>query len=477
MSQKTVMTERKQIYINGVWVDSSGQGVLTVINPATEEPFATVPRGSVDDVDRAVRAASAAFASWSQTSVQQRIALFNKLARLTERRADEITSTIVSELGYPKAWAAQSQTTGAVEELDIIAECLAEISWADQVGNTQVCSVPSGVVGAITAWNAPLRSIISKAGAAMAAGCTVVLKPAEVAPLTGFIFAELCAEAGVPAGVLNLVCGTGPEVGEAIAAHPLIDVVSLTGSVRAGRRVMEVAAGTIKRVHLELGGKSANLIFEDADFERAVVDGIEDALRNTGQVCGGLTRMLVPRQRLREAEQLAVERAARYVPGDPLVPATTLGPVATAAARDRVRGHIQSGLDQGLRLLCGGTEAPEGLSRGFFVRPTIFSGDNKSRIAQEEIFGPVVVIIPFDNEDDAIAIANDSPYGLAAGVWCADSARARTIAGRLRVGRIRINGAPLNKRGTHGGFKLSGVGREWGRYGIEEFLEYQSVIG
>lgn len=471
------MIEHRNIYVDGQWVPSSATATLPVINPVTEEIIATVPRGTANDVDRAAKAAAAAFARWSQTPVDDRVAVFDRMARLTEARSAEITNTIVSELGYPKAWTAKSQTAGSVEELDIIAECLREIAWAEKVGNTQVRRVPSGVVGCITAWNAPLRSIISKAGAAMAAGCTVVLKGAEVAPLTSFMFAELAAAAGLPPGVFNLVCGTGPEVGEAIASHPLIDMVSLTGSVRAGRRVMELASAGIKRVHLELGGKSANLICADADFERAVVDGIDDAMRNTGQVCGGLTRMLVPRERLAEAEALAVRKVGTFVLGDPLEPATNLGPVVTAAARERVRGYIQSGLDEGLRMLVGGPEAPAGLPRGWFVKPTVFSGNNRCRIAREEIFGPVIVIIPFDGEDDAIRIANDSQYGLAAGVWCGTNERARALGARLRVGRVRINGAALNKRGTHGGFKLSGVGREWGRFGIEEFLEYQSVIG
>ncbi|MFP3606440.1 aldehyde dehydrogenase family protein [Paraburkholderia sp. SIMBA_053] len=471
------MIERKQIFIGGRWIDSTGTGTITVVNPATEEPIATVPRGSVEDVDRAVQAAVKAFVSWSQSTVEQRTEVFSSLARLTEARAEEITRTIVSELGYPSAWVAKSQTAGAVDELEIIAQCLREISWVEEVGTTQVRREPSGVVGAITAWNAPLRSIISKAGAAIAAGCTVVCKPAEVAPLTAFIFAEIVAEAGVPEGVFNLVCGTGPEVGEAIASHPLIDMVSLTGSVGAGRRVMQLACESIKRVHLELGGKSANIILPDADLERAVSDGVGDALRNAGQVCGGLTRMLVPRERLAEAEAYAVRKAESYVLGDPLNPETTLGPVATAAARERVRGYIRSGLEQGLRMLTGGPEAPDGLPRGWYVKPTIFSGDNSSRIAREEIFGPVVVIIPFDDEAEAVAIANDSIYGLAAGVWSADAERARGVANRLRVGRVRINGAPIDKRGTHGGFKLSGVGREWGRFGIEEFMEYKSVIG
>lgn len=471
------MIEHKQIFIDGEWVASTGQDVITVINPATEEAVATVPRGTAEDVDRAAQAAARAFPAWSQSPVKQRVEIFRKLARLTEERAEAITRTIVSEVAYPITKARVTQVAGAVEELDIIADMLGDIAWQEQVGNTTVRREPSGVVGAITAWNAPLRSIISKAGAAIAAGCTVVLKGAEVAPLTSFLFAEMTREAGLPKGVFNLVCGTGPEVGEVIASHPLVDMVSLTGSVRAGRRVMELAVPDVKRVHLELGGKSANIIFADADFERAVVDGIDDAMRNSGQVCGGLTRMLVPRERLAEAEALAVRKAESYVLGDPLDPASTLGPVSTAAARDRVRGYILSGLEQGVRLLTGGGEAPAGLARGWYVKPTVFSGDNKSRLAQEEIFGPVVVIIPFDSEEDAIAIANDSIYGLAAGVWSGSAEHARTVAARLRVGRVRINGAPLNKYGTHGGFKLSGVGREWGRFGIEEFLEYKSVIG
>jgi len=469
--------ERNKIFIDGEWVASAGKEVLNVVNPVTEQVIATVPRGTPQDVERAVQAAARAFPAWSQSPVAQRIEIFRKLARLTQARSEEITRTIVTELGYPITAASKSQTAGSVEELDIIAESLGEIAWTEEIGNTTIRREAAGVLGAITAWNAPLRSVISKAGAAIAAGCTVVLKPSEVAPLTAFLFAELCAEAGLPAGVFNLVCGTGPEVGEAIATHPLVDMVSLTGSVRAGRRVMEVGADTIKRMHLELGGKSANLIFADSDFQRAVQDGIDDAMRNTGQVCGGLTRMLVPRERLQEAEDLAARKAQGYVIGDPFDPKTTLGPVSTAAARDRVRGYIRSGLEDGLRLVAGGVEAPEGLTRGWYVQPTIFSGDNTSRVAREEIFGPVVVIIPFDDEADAIRIANDSIYGLAAGIWCTDAERARAIAGKLRVGRVRINGAPLNKRGTHGGFKLSGVGREWGRIGVEEFLEYKSVMG
>jgi aldehyde dehydrogenase (NAD+) len=471
------LIERNEIFVGGHWVRSAGNDVITVINPATEAPFATIPRGTAEDVDQAARAAAAAFAAWSQTAVAERAEIFNRLARLTESRADEITRTIVSEVGQPITTAVKSQTAGAAEELDLIAECLPEIAWAESAGRAVVRREAAGVVGAITAWNAPLRSIISKAGATIAAGCTVVLKGSEVAPMTSFIFAEMAAEAGLPDGVINLVCGTGPEVGEAIVTHPLVDMVSLTGSVRAGRRVMELAAAGIKRVHLELGGKSANIILEDADLERAIAVGIDDAFRNAGQVCGGLTRMLVPHGLLRAAEELAVRKAESYVIGDPFDPATTLGPVTTAGQRERVRSYIRNGIADGGRMLIGGPEAPAGFERGWYVRPTLFSCDNNARIAREEIFGPVVVIIPFEDEEDALAIANDSPYGLAAGIWCADAAHARTLASRLRVGRVRINGAPLDKRAPHGGFKLSGIGREWGRYGIEEFLEYKSVIG
>ena len=471
------MIEHTQIYIDGQWIVSAGRQNLTVTNPVTEQPIATVPRGTAEDVDRAAQAAARAFPAWSRTSVEQRADIFRQLARLTEAQAQEITRTIVTEVGYPYAAAHRGQTLGAVEEIDLIAENLDEIAWDERMGTALVRRIPSGVVAAITAWNAPLRSIISKAAAAIAAGCTVVLKPSEVAPLTGFMFARLCAEAGLPPGVLNLVSGTGPEVGEAMAGHPLVDMVSLTGSVRAGRRVMEVGAQTIKRMHLELGGKSANIIFADVDLERAVNDGIEDAMRNTGQACGGLTRMLVQRARLKEAEELAVHRARAYRLGDPFDERTTLGPVVSAAARDRVRGYIESGQQQGVRMLTGGPESPAGLSHGFFVQPTVFSGDNHSRIAREEIFGPVVVLIPFEDEADAVQIANDCVYGLGGAVWSADPIHARSVASQLRTGRVRINGAALDKRGTHGGFKLSGVGREWGRIGIEEFLEYQSVIG
>jgi aldehyde dehydrogenase (NAD+) len=469
------VVERNEIFIDGEWQTSSGTESITVINPATEEPFATIPRGTAADVNEAATAAAAALDSWSQSTLEERSAVLERIANLIEARAQDITRTIVSEVGQPEHLAAQLQTASPAQNLRIFAQAVSEVTWEEQVGPTKVRRVPTGVVGAITPWNVPLLMIAMKAGAAIAAGCTVILKGSEVAPLSSFMFAELADEAGLPNGVFNLVSGTGPEVGEALAAHPLVDMVSLTGSPRAGRRVMEVAAQSIKRVGLELGGKSANLILEGSDFQRAVSDGIADAFRNAGQACGGLTRVLVPRQRLAEAAELAVQTASGYVLGDPFDPATTLGPVTTFGQRERIRGYIRSGIEEGGQLLIGGADAPAGLDRGFFVEPTVFIGDNTMRIAREEIFGPVVVIIPFDTEADAIALANDSPYGLAAGVWCADDEHAYEIAGRLRVGRVRINGSAPNRRAPHGGFKLSGVGREWGRFGIEEFLEYQSV--
>ena len=469
------MIDYDQIFINGKWVPSAGEGTIEVINPVTEQAVIRVPAGTAADVDQAAAAAAAAFPAWSQSSVEDRVAVLGELARLTEQRADEIVRAVVSEIGQPYSIAVEQQGAAAVEDLRSVADSLKTVTWDEQVGPTTVTRAPAGVVGAITPWNGPMRMVCMKVGAAIAAGCTVVLKGTEVAPSSSFIFAEMAAEAGLPDGVLNVVSGTGPDVGEAIVLHPQVDMISLTGSVRAGRRVMELASRSVKKCALELGGKSANVVLPGADVERAVTVGIEDAFRNSGQVCGGLSRVLVPRERLAEAEAVAVAKAESYVLGDPYDPATTLGPVANATQRQRIRDYIHAGLEDGVRLLTGGPEAPDGLERGFFVRPTVFSGDNTSRIAREEIFGPVVVLIPFDDEDDALRLANDTDYGLAGAVWAAEDAHARRFARRLRTGRIRINGSAVNPRAPHGGFKLSGIGREFGRFGIEEYLEYQSI--
>jgi aldehyde dehydrogenase (NAD+) len=476
-SQSAAIPARDEIFVDNEWVPSSGHDWIDVVNPATEETIGRVIRGTAADVDRAVQAAARAFPAWAQTPVEDRAAALRRLAELIEAKADELTPLIVSEVGQPIRFAIGSQTEVAVEDLRNFAEAVSDIQWAEHVENFVVRREPVGVVGAIAAWNGPLRSVCLKAGAALAAGCTVVVKPSEVAPLSAYVMADLVAEAGIPAGVFNLVSGTGPEVGEAIASHPLVDLVTLTGSVRAGSRVMELASKSVTRVALELGGKSANLILDGANLETAVNVGIDDAFRNSGQVCGGLSRMLVPRSRLAEAEELAVAKAESFVIGDPLDPATTLGPVISGVQRDRIHAFIGSGLDDGVRMITGGPEAPEGIDRGYYVKPTIFQGDNTVRLAREEVFGPVLVIIPFDGEDDGIAIANDSIYGLAGAIWSADPEHAREVATRVRTGRIRINGTPINMKAPHGGFKLSGIGREMGRYGIEEYLEYKSVIG
>ena len=463
----------RQIYVNGKWVDSSATEFIEVVNPATEEVIAEVGRGGAEDVDAAAGAAASAFETWSRTSVDERASVLRALADTVERNADEVTASVVAEIGQPVSWARRASTEMAVRDLRNFADALPEVLWEEEIGHARVRRVPSGVVGAITAWNGPIRSVCLKAGAAIAAGCTVVLKPSEVAPLTPFLLAKYTEEAGLPPGVLNIVTGTGPEVGEAVVTHPAVDMVSLTGSVRAGRRVMELASRSIKRVALELGGKSANIVLEDADLPKAVTVGIEDAFRNSGQACGALTRILVPRDRLKEAEALAAERAESFVLGDPTDRATQLGPLANRDQYDRVRAHIERATEQGVRLVTGGLERPEGLDHGFYVRPTVFSGTNEDRIAREEVFGPVVE----GNEDDAVRIANDSDYGLAGGVWAAEPERARAVASRIRTGRVRINGTPLDMRAPHGGFKLSGIGREMGRHGIEDYLEPQAFHG
>lgn len=475
LSHTDTFRSPEEIFVAGRWTPSAGAERITLVNPATEEDFATIPSGTASDVDAAARAAAAALPMWARTPAPERAAVLHRMADLVEERAEELTRTIVTEVGQPVAQAAKLQVGQPAYNLRLIADAIAEVRWAEQVDHTVVRRLPVGVVGAITPWNVPLLMIAMKAGAAIAAGCAVVLKGSEIAPLSSFAFAEIADAAGLPAGVFNLVSGTGPVVGEALVAHPLVDMISLTGSVRAGRRVMEIASGSIKKVGLELGGKSANIILEDSDFERAVADGISDAFRNSGQACGGLTRVLVPRSRLDQAVDIAAEKAGSYVLGDPFDPATTLGPVTTKGQHERVRGYIKTGIDEGARLVRGGLDLPEGPSRGYFVEPTVFVGDNAMRVAREEIFGPVVVIIPFEHEADAIEIANDSEYGLVAGIWCADADHAADIASQLRVGRVRVNGSTPNRRAPHGGFKLSGIGREWGRFGIEEFLEYQAV--
>jgi aldehyde dehydrogenase (NAD+) len=471
------MIRHSKIYIDGEWVEASGDQYRQVINPATEEVFAEVRRGTAEDVNIAVAAARRAFEGWSESSLEERERVLRALADIMERDGDEITQSIVHEIGQPVTWAQRASTATAVQDLRNFADAISDVVWEERIGEARVRRLPVGVIGAIGAWNGPIRSVTLKVGAAIAAGCTIVLKPSEVAPLTPMMLARFSEEAGLPRGVLNIVTGAGSVIGEAIVDHPDVDMVSLTGSVGAGVRVMEVAARQVKRVALELGGKSANVILEDADLPRAIGGGIEDAFRNSGQACGALTRILVPRSRLAEAEALAAAKAESFVVGHPEDPSTDLGPLANSDQYESVRGHIARAIEGGVRLVTGGLDRPDGLNRGYYVRPTVFSGTNKDRIAREEVFGPVVIIIPFDSEEDAIRIANDSDFGLAGGVWAGDREHARRVASRIRTGRVRINGTPIDMRAPHGGLKLTGIGREMGHHGIEEFLEYQSQHG
>jgi aldehyde dehydrogenase (NAD+) len=467
---------REKLFIGGQWVDPAGSGRIEVINPTTEEPMGSVPEGTAEDVDRAVDAARAAFEGWSQAPREQRAALLGAIAAGLNDRADEIAATISAELGMPLKLSRRIQAGLPAMSFSSMPELIEQVAWEEEVGNSLVVREPIGVLGAITPWNYPLHQIAAKVAPAMAAGCTVVLKPSEVAPLNAFILAEVIEAAGVPAGVFNLVTGAGPVAGEAIASHPGIDIVSFTGSTRAGRRVSELAAETVKSVTLELGGKSPTVILEDADLSTAVPDGVAKCFLNSGQTCNALTRMLVPQAMLAEAAGIASEAAQAFTPGDPFDEATRLGPLVSDAQRERVRYYIEKGTDEGAELVTGGAEPPEGLERGYFVRPTVFSGvDNSMTIAQEEIFGPVLSIIPFSDEEDAVRIANDTVYGLAGAVWSADEERAIGVARRIRTGQVEINGGVFNPLAPFGGYKQSGHGRELGRFAIEEFLQPKAL--
>jgi betaine-aldehyde dehydrogenase len=388
----------------------------------------------------------------------------------------EISQLIAREVGTPVNVSTIIQVGLPIMTFASMAELVGQVPWEETVGNSTVVREPVGVVGAITPWNYPLHQIAAKVAPALAAGCTVVLKPSEVAPLNAFVLAEVMHEIGLPPGVFNLVSGTGSDVGEAVARHREVDIVSFTGSTRAGKRVAELAAATVKRVTLELGGKSATVILPDADFDRAVPAGVTMCFLNSGQTCSALTRMLVPRDRLRETEEIAVRTAESYTLGNPLDDTTRIGPLVSAAQRERVRAYIQNGIDEGAKLVIGGVDPPEGLEKGFFVRPTVFSEVRRDMtIAQEEIFGPVLSILPYDTEDEAIEIANDSVYGLAGAVWAADAARATGVARRIRTGQVDINGGSFNPLAPFGGFKQSGHGRELGKFGLEEYLEIKSL--
>ena len=467
---------RDKLYIGGEWVEPSGDGVLEVIDSTTEQVMGSVPEGTAEDLDRAVAAARAAFEGWSTTPLDERVAACSAIAQQLAARSAEIAALIAREVGMPIELATMIQAGLPTMDFASIADVAERTEWESQVGNSLVVREPVGVVGCITPWNYPLHQICAKVAPALAAGCCVVVKPSEVTPLNAFVLAEIVHSVGLPAGVFNLVPGLGPVVGEAMAAHPDIDMVSFTGSTRAGKRVSEVASATVKRVALELGGKSPNVILDDADLMRAVPDGIGKCFLNSGQTCSALTRMLVPREKLPEVEAIAAATLEHFPVGDPLQPGSALGPLVSEAQRERVRGYIRKGVEDGARLVAGGEEPPEGLSEGYFVRPTVFSDVKPDMtIAQEEIFGPVLAIIPYDSEEEAVAIANDTIYGLAGGVWSGSSERAQAVARRLRTGQIEINGAAFNPLAPFGGYKQSGHGRELGTYGLEEFLETKSI--
>jgi aldehyde dehydrogenase (NAD+) len=464
-------------YIGGSWRPSAGELAIDVLNPATEQLIDQVPAGDVADVDEAVTAARVAFGSWSATSPAERAARLEAARALLGQRADSVAAIISADMGAPLNFARKVQVGTPLAVLASYVDLLASYNFGgDRVGNSLIVREPAGVVGAITPWNYPLHQIVAKVAAALAAGCTVVLKPSEVAPLAAYELAGIFHETGLPAGVFNLVSGTGPVTGTAIASHPGIDAVSFTGSVAAGRRVAEAAAATVKPVTLELGGKSANVILPDADLATAVKVGVARAFTNSGQTCNALTRMLVHRDVYDEAVGHAAKNAERYLTGDPLAAGTRLGPLVSGAQRDRVRSYIEQGLSEGARLAVGGPQPPAGLDHGYFVLPTVFADVLPDMtIAQEEIFGPVLSVLSYTTEDEAVDIANGTRYGLAAGVWSADQDHAVAVARKLRAGQVEVNGGAFNVAAPFGGFGQSGYGRELGVPGLEEFLEVKAL--
>lgn len=469
------MPNNEFIYINRSWITSGGSGYIDVVNPSTEDIIARVPAGVAADVDAAVAAAKAALPGWSMTSPAERGAWLQRVHDALAERAEQIAALVSSEVGMPLALSRVMQAGFPITNFERFAHLAATYDFDNaQVGNTLVVKEPIGVAAAITPWNYPLHQIALKVAPALAAGCTIVLKPSELAPLSAYLLAEVIDEIGLPAGVFNLVSGLGPEVGERLATHPDVGVISFTGSTRAGKRVAELAAGTVKRVALELGGKSANVILGGADLPRGVEAGVRNCYANSGQTCTAYTRMLVPRERLAEVEQIAVKTAESFHLGDALAEGTTLGPLVSKVQQQRVQDHIRAGVDEGARLLVGGAEPP--MKTGFFVAPSIFSDVRPGmRIEQEEIFGPVLSIIPFDDEDEAIRIANDTEYGLAGAVWADSPERGLQIARRLQAGQIEVNGGDWNIGAPFGGYKQSGLGREAGVWGLEEYLETKSI--
>ncbi len=470
--------EYRKFYIDGQWVDPAQPKDFTVINPATEEPAGVISMGSAADVDRAVAAARHAFDSFSQTTADERRGLLETILQVYKKRYTDVANAIRDEMGAPAKLANGSQAGIGVGHLTAMIDVLKTFKFEDRHGRARLVLEPIGVCALITPWNWPINQVAAKVVPALAAGCTMVLKPSEFSPFSAMIWAEVLHEAGVPRGVFNLVNGTGIEVGAALASHPDVDMVSFTGSTRAGTEVAKLAATTVKRVHQELGGKSPNILLDDADFERAVKAGVLHVFENSGQSCNAPTRMLVPANRLAEVEAIAKRTAQAVTVGDPTSNEIEVGPVVSRIQFDRVEGFIAKGIAEGAKLVIGGEGRPEGLSKGYFVRPTIFSNvNNNMLIAREEIFGPVLAILPYETEEEAIRIANDTPYGLQAYVWSNDLGRANRVGRRIRAGRITINGTSGDMQTPFGGFKKSGNGREWGEHGLRDFLEVKAVIG
>lgn len=470
------MEKTSHHFIGGAWADPASDETIEVINATTEEVMGSVPAGTAADVDAAVAAANAAAGPWRELSPFDRAAICTGIGARLQDRAEEIAGLISQELGSPLQQALMIQAGLPAITFMSMEHLVEHLPWEEKIGNSLIVREPVGTVGAITPWNYPLHQIAAKAAPAMTAGCTIVLKPSEVTPLSAFVLAEVMEEIGVPAGVFNLVTGTGPVVGEAIVIHAGVDAVSFTGSTVAGRRVSELAAASVKPVTLELGGKSANVILDDADLETAVVDGIQKCFINSGQTCSALTRMLVPRESVAAVEAIVQAAVDEVKVGDPGDPETTLGPLVSGIQRERVRELINKGVEEGARLVCGGAATPDGLDRGYFVSPTVFSDVTPGMtIAQEEVFGPVLVIMAYDDEEDAVDLANATRYGLSGGVWSADEERAKRVARRMDTGQVEINGGVFNPLAPFGGRKMSGHGRELGPYGIDDYLTLKSM--
>ena len=470
------MRDLQHFYIDGAWQAPAGSDHIEIRSASTEEVIGRVPRGSAQDVDRAVAAARKTFdGGWSETQPAERAEWLEKLAAALETRVQDIATTISQEVGTPITMSTSVQAQLPVNITRGFAKLAADVLPQEEIGNSIVVREPFGVAGMITPWNYPLHQIMAKVAPAIAAGCTMVLKPSEIAPLNSYLLAEAAHEIGLPAGVLNIVQGNGPTVGEAIARHPGIDMVSFTGSIRAGQRVSALAAETIKKVTLELGGKSAFIVLDDAPLDKAVPRGVNNAMLNSGQTCSAWTRMIAPRALVPQVLELASAALAKLTLGDPLNPEIRLGPLVSETQRARVEGYIQKGVQEGARLIAGG-KRPAGFPRGHYVEPTIFADvHSRMTIAQEEIFGPVLAILPYDTEEEAIAIANDTIYGLAGGVWGGDKDRAVAVALRLRTGQVDVNGGRFNPLAPFGGYRRSGIGREFGRYGLEEYFQVKAI--